>query len=157
MPTIIDLRPEIEKVSGRIAIVALLILCLCIKVYTTQFWHDMNVNHRVKCKVIDRIVEDETITQDGNSTTKKVNKLVLQAEGFNNTFKLAVDTPTWNRAIINGVKNTFYFNISRTEYGPWHNQLICVLLLLVTGSSGCSFIMYSVRYITSIISHNNGK
>lgn len=38
MPTIIDLRPEIEKVSGRIAIVALLILCLCIKVYTTQFW-----------------------------------------------------------------------------------------------------------------------
>lgn len=44
MPTIIDLRPEIEKVSGRIAIVA---------------------------------------TQDGNSTTKKVNKLVLQAEGFN--------------------------------------------------------------------------
>lgn len=122
MPTIIDLRPEIEKVSGRIAIVALLILCLCIKVYTTQFWHDMNVDHRVKC--IDRIVEDETITQDGNSTTKKVNKLVLQAEGFNNTFKLAVDTPTWNRAIINGVKNTFYFNISRTEYGPWHNQLI---------------------------------
>lgn len=95
MPTIIDLRPEIEKVSGRIAIVALLILCLCIKVYTTQFWHDMNVDHRVKCKVIDRIVEDETITQDGNSTTKKVNKLVLQAEGFNNTFKLAVDTPTW--------------------------------------------------------------
>lgn len=89
MPTIIDLRPEIEKVSGRIAIVALLILCLCIKVYTTQFWHDMNVDHRVKCKVIDRIVEDETITQDGNSTTKKVNKLVLQAEGFNNTFKLA--------------------------------------------------------------------
>lgn len=87
MPTIIDLRPEIEKVSGRIAIVALLILCLCIKVYTTQFWHDMNVDHRVKCKVIDRIVEDETITQDGNSTTKKVNKLVLQAEGFNNTFK----------------------------------------------------------------------
>lgn len=76
MPTIIDLRPEIEKVSGRIAIVALLILCLCIKVYTTQFWHDMNVDHRVKCKVIDRIVEDETITQDGNSTTKKVNKLV---------------------------------------------------------------------------------
>ena len=134
MPTIIDLRPEIEKVSGRIAIVALLILCLCIKVYTTQFWHDMNVDHRVKCKVIDRIVEDETITQDGNSTTKKVNKLVLQAEGFNNTF-----------------------NISRTEYGPWHNQLICVLLLLVTGSSGCSFIVYSVRYITSIISHNNGK
>lgn len=65
MPTIIDLRPEIEKVSGRIAIVALLILCLCIKVYTTQFWHDMNVDHRVKCKVIDRIVEDETITQDG--------------------------------------------------------------------------------------------
>lgn len=58
MPTIIDLRPEIEKVSGRIAIVALLILCLCIKVYTTQFWHDMNVDHRVKCKVIDRIVED---------------------------------------------------------------------------------------------------
>lgn len=50
MPTIIDLRPEIEKVSGRIAIVALLILCLCIKVYTTQFWHDMNVDHRVKCK-----------------------------------------------------------------------------------------------------------
>lgn len=45
MPTIIDLRPEIEKVSGRIAIVALLILCLCIKVYTTQFWHDMNVDH----------------------------------------------------------------------------------------------------------------
>ena len=43
MPTIIDLRPEIEKISGRIAIVALLILCLCIKVYTTQFWHDMNV------------------------------------------------------------------------------------------------------------------
>ena len=113
----------------------------------------MNVDHRVKCKVIDRIVEDETITQDGNSTTKKVNKLVLQAEGFNNTFKLAVDTPTWNRAIINGVKNT----LSRTEYGPWHNQLICVLLLLVTGSSGCSFIVYSVRYITSIISHNNGK
>lgn len=87
MPTIIDLRPEIEKISGRIAIVALLILCLCIKVYTTQFWHDMNVDHRVKCKVIDRIVEDETITQNGNSTTKKVNKLVLQAEGFNNTFK----------------------------------------------------------------------
>lgn len=109
MPTIIDLRPEIEKISGRIAIVALLILCLCIKVYTTQFWHDMNVDHIVKCKVIDRIVEDETITQDGNSTTKKVNKLVLQAEGFNNTFKLAVDTPTWNRAIINGVKNTFFF------------------------------------------------
>ena len=81
MPTIIDLRPEIEKVSGRIAIVALLILCLCIKVYTTQFWHDMNVDHRVKCKVIDRIVEDETITQDGNSTTKKVNKLVLQIDG----------------------------------------------------------------------------
>lgn len=50
MPTIIDLRPEIEKVSGRIAIVALLILCLCIKVYTTQFWHDMNVDHIVKCK-----------------------------------------------------------------------------------------------------------
>lgn len=48
MPTIIDLRPEIEKISGRIAIVALLILCLCIKVYTTQFWHDMNVDHRVK-------------------------------------------------------------------------------------------------------------
>lgn len=46
MPTIIDLRPEIEKVSGRIAIVALLILCLCIKVYTTQFWHDMNVNDK---------------------------------------------------------------------------------------------------------------
>ena len=45
MPTIIDLRPEIEKISGRIAIVALLILCLCIKVYTTQFWHDMNVDH----------------------------------------------------------------------------------------------------------------
>lgn len=108
MPTIIDLRPEIEKISGRIAIVALLILCLCIKVYTTQFWHDMNVDHIVKCKVIDRIVEDETITQDGNSTTKKVNKLVLQAEGFNNTFKLAVDTPTWNSAIINGVKNTFF-------------------------------------------------
>lgn len=57
MPTIIDLRPEVEKVSGRIAIVALLILCLCIKVYTTQFWHDMNVDHIVKCKVIDRIVD----------------------------------------------------------------------------------------------------
>lgn len=42
MPTIIDLRPEIEKISGRIAIVALLILCLCIKVYTTQFWHEAN-------------------------------------------------------------------------------------------------------------------
>ena len=77
MPTIIDLRPEIEKISGRIAIVALLILCLCIKVYTTQFWHDMNVDHRVKCKVIDRIVEDETITQDGDATNNSEDNLQL--------------------------------------------------------------------------------